>query len=257
VLRGLRSLLSLLTSIPVGGCSLEEAAKSFYAVPLVGALEGLALSACLYILRALGLAAEVAALTYVVAHVALTGGMHIDGFADYSDVLGSRLRGEAALSVLKDPRRGAYGVLSTAILVVASYALAGAVYRALSGFELVVLLVASYVSSAESLYVASAVGLNEPYQGLAREVTLRAKEPGSIVGNAAIFFLITLALAVAVGATRSPTVLARLLTVSLLALVVGWFVGRDANRRLGFVSGDVLGFCYEVCRVASLVVVAA
>lgn len=256
MLRGLRSLLSLLTSIPTGGGSLEEAAKSFYAVPLAGALEGLALSAYLYLLKTAGLAAEVAALTYVVAHVALTGGIHIDGFADYSDVLGSRLRGEMALSVLKDPRRGAYGVLSTAILITASYALAGVVYQALSEVELVALLAASYVSSAESLYVASAVGLNEPYQGLAREITLRAKEPGSIVRNIFVYSLTTLALGVTVGVTRSPTVLAKLITVSLLAPVVGWLVGRDANQRLGFVSGDVLGFCYEVCRVASLAVIA-
>jgi len=257
VLRGLRSLLSLLTSIPLGGGKLEDAARSFYAIPLVGVLEGLAVSTCLYLLGVLGLAAEVAALTYVVAHVVLTGGIHLDGFADYSDVLGSRLRGERALAVLKDPRRGAYGVLLTALLVTASYALAERVYLTLPGLELVALITASYTSSAESIYVAATVGVAEPYQGLAREVTLRAKELKSAVKNSSTYLLVVLVLALLVWATQPPAALAKLLAVSSLPLLVGWFVGRDANLRLGFVNGDVLGFCYEVCRVASLLVVAA
>jgi adenosylcobinamide-GDP ribazoletransferase len=251
LLRGLRSLLTLLTSIPLGGGSVEDAARSFYAVPLVGALEGIVLSAYLYLLRTLGVAAEVAALTYVVAHVALTGGIHLDGFADYSDVLGSRLRGDKAVAVLKDPRRGAYGVLLTATTVTASYALTERIYRVLPCPELVALLTLSYIASAESIYVASSAGRSEPYRGLARDFTLRAKEPGSVARNASLYLLAVLA--VALGVFEQ---LPRLLAVASLAPVVGYLVARDANLRLGFVNGDVLGFCFEVCRVLSLLVVA-
>jgi adenosylcobinamide-GDP ribazoletransferase len=251
LLKGFRSLLSLLTSIPLGGGNIEDAARSFYAVPVVGALEGLALSAYLCLLKTLGVAAEVAALTYVVAHIALTGGIHLDGLADYSDVLGSRLRGDEAIAVLKDPRRGAYGVLLTAILITASYALTERAYRVLPSLELVALLIPSYIASTEAMYVASAVGRNEPYQGLAREFTLRAKEPGSISRNAALYLL-----AVASIAPVGDVQLTRLLAIAFLAPIVGYLVARDANLRLGFVNGDVLGFCFEVCRVLSLLVVA-
>lgn len=246
---GLRSLLSLLTRIPVGGRSIEEAAGAFYLVPLVGALEGAIVAAALVALAWLNVNPVVASILANALHVLVTGGIHLDGFADYSDVVGSLKRGEQALNVLKDPRKGSFAIVATSLRVCSGLAAMSALVES-AGLRAAVSVVALYVASAEAMFVTCLFGGEEPYDGMAKLFSRRSKEVAPVVGNILCYSSLSALLAV-LGKDRGAPVLAL-----LSPLAVGLLVARDANKRLGFVNGDVLGFSYELTILVNLVLAA-
>ncbi len=80
--------------------------------PLVGVPVALALwgwyRLCGYL--ALGRLLTAAGLTML--PIAVTGGIHLDGFCDAADALASRQPREKKLEIMKDPRTGAFGVMA-------------------------------------------------------------------------------------------------------------------------------------------------
>ena len=231
---GLEDLLSLLTTIPARG-SREGAARWFFAVPVVGLLEGLVVSVVGIALKAWPL---VSATCMLVTHVILTGGMHLDGTADYADVIGSRKRGKEALMVLKDPRRGSFGVTAVVLVLLSRFS---SLYYLVSH---PLIIIASYVVGMEGAYIASAIGEVEPYEGMARLIELEARRPVNVCLN-----VITASLILAVILYVQPTAL-----LTLISLIVPVVVVADSNRRIGFVNGDVLGFVIELGEVSALLV---
>ncbi|MGQ9785882.1 MAG: adenosylcobinamide-GDP ribazoletransferase [Anaerolineae bacterium] len=59
----------------------------------------------------------------VVALVVLSGGLHLDGFADTCDGAGSRAPRERALAIMKDSRTGAFGVIGIVCLLLVKFSL--------------------------------------------------------------------------------------------------------------------------------------
>jgi adenosylcobinamide-GDP ribazoletransferase len=88
----------------------------------VGATLGLVLTVPL----ALGLLAGhplAGAFFYAVANIALTRGLHLDGFADVADAWGSLARGERFFAIMKDSRVGAFGGMALVVAVTGQVAL--------------------------------------------------------------------------------------------------------------------------------------
>ncbi|GAB7387051.1 adenosylcobinamide-GDP ribazoletransferase [Bacillaceae bacterium] len=122
--------LAFLTRIPVPWLrpSREawEASVAFY--PLVGLLLGTllwlaaVLATCLFPL-------SVAAVLTVIVWVYLTGGLHLDGWMDLADGLGSQRSGDEMLAVMKDSRAGAMGVIAAILLLMVKV---GATYEILA-----------------------------------------------------------------------------------------------------------------------------
>lgn len=250
LLRGLKSLISLLTRIPVGFQGVEEAAQYFYLVPLVGLVEGLAISLAVVAIRAICENGLMTSSLYLVAHLAVVGGMHLDGFADYFDVVGSQKRGASAIPILKDPRRGTFSIIAVVVNFLVSAASVSVLLESLeSGTTLVLYLVCAYLASSESMFLTCFLGWEEPYEGLAKSFSRYSKKRGSLLKNLATYALILLALQV----LWHSHVLA---IFALLPLATSLITSRDANGRIGFVNGDVLGFSYEISRVSALVIAA-
>lgn len=254
---GFRDLLAFMTGIPVGGGSVENAARSFFLIPLVGALEGALVALVLYSLELLGAGALVAGVAYLAAHVVLTGGLHLDGFADYADVLGSRLSGEQAVRVLKDPRRGSYSVVWLGSILIATVALTSVVLSAtaLKPWLYTPLFVSVYSASAESMYLVVSSGNREPYEGLAAAFKDSVGVETHLM-NALVYALTALAPAWLVFEAGGAGMGLAVALVLLLPLPASLVIAKDANSRLGFVNGDVAGFAYESLRVLSLAILA-
>jgi adenosylcobinamide-GDP ribazoletransferase len=231
-----RDLLALFTRLPVGSGSVEGAASSFYLVPLVGLVEGAIVSLVGVAISYLRLQLLAAALM-IAAHLAVTGGMHIEGLADYSDVLGSGLRGEGALKVLKDPRRGSFAVVAVVVALLVRFS--ALYYLAASP----VIIMASYISSLEASFIVARLGVEEPYEGMARPFTRSAKLAEQLRLNIIVYVALMAALAL-----FDPVSL-----VTALSLAAGLLVALDANSRLGFVNGDVIGTSIELGGLVALV----
>ncbi len=257
-------MLSLLTTLPVGYASLEEAATAFYLVPVVGLLEGLLVTITLYVVSTLYIDDLVMGGLYVVVHLLLTGGIHLDGFADYSDVIGSRASGSRAQAILKDPRRGSYAIAAMAVNMLLSLTSTSQLINLLargSGLEgflgLAAVMSFVYVISAESMFLVLSLTPPEPYEGIARLFSFTASRLNSKLYNITVYLatltLISLPLALTFGyQVSSLTMTSALLTQALLVMLIV----RDSRSRLGFANGDVAGFTFELTRVSSLTVLA-
>lgn len=92
------------------------------AFPLVGLACGAAWCAC----GVLPLPAAVRAAGFCLAPVLVTGGIHLDGYADTSDALSSCAGREKKLEILKDPHCGAFAVIRLCTYFAAYLALCAA-----------------------------------------------------------------------------------------------------------------------------------
>jgi adenosylcobinamide-GDP ribazoletransferase len=112
-LRYFLAAVQVLTRLPVPALRgfeeewLERGVKYF---PLTGALVGAACAGLLFASSKLW-GGTLPALLTVAAGIAITGGLHEDGFADFFDSMGGATR-EARLTIMKDSRLGTYGVLA-------------------------------------------------------------------------------------------------------------------------------------------------
>lgn len=115
---GFYAALLFLTRLPLPQVMLDEKkiASSIPFFPLAGASIGAILS-FIYFLGEKVLPLQVLSVLLTASWVVVTGGMHIDGFADTMDGIfcgGSR---DKKLSVMKDSRIGAYGTMGVVLLL--------------------------------------------------------------------------------------------------------------------------------------------
>ncbi|MEB3806219.1 MAG: adenosylcobinamide-GDP ribazoletransferase [Desulfurococcales archaeon] len=257
-LAGFRDLLAFMTGIPLGGGDIERAACAFPLIPFVGALEGLLASLALAVLAVFGVEGVLAGAFYLVVHLLVTGGIHLDGFSDYLDVLGSRLSGEGAVRVLKDPRKGSHAIVWIAATFILSAASAGEIASLASApgpcpVLCLAVFTAVYTASTEAMYMVLAVGPREPYMGLGglfKDYMDRADHAVNIAAYTITGLLLALA---ALHSTSSATIL---LVVLAAPFPISILAARDASHRLGFVNGDVAGFAYEATRTILLALAA-
>ncbi|PUA33989.1 MAG: hypothetical protein B7O98_00830 [Zestosphaera tikiterensis] len=246
VARGVRSLLSFLTTIPTGEGDIEAGAKVFYLVPLIGLFEGGVVGLVLNVLSVFELPTDMIAILCLVTHIAITGGIHMDGYCDYLDVIGSHKRGEEALKIMKDPRRGTFSVVILTLSLMANYISLNKLV-ALGVPELTLILIFVYVSAAESMYIIAVIGKEEPYMGLGHMFSKYAKSFKNVAINATLYSSVAFLLTVSYA-----KIFPQILTVLTLTIIVCLFSYRDSKHRLGFVTGDVMGFTYELLRTLSL-----
>jgi len=122
VLGGLVAAVRTLSVIPLPG---REAASMSAALPWF-AVVGAALGAILFGVSALasvptiGGWAEAGTLAVVIGGIVLTGGLHLDGLADWTDALGGATAGRR-LEIMKDPRVGAFGVLAVVAILLCKW----------------------------------------------------------------------------------------------------------------------------------------
>lgn len=240
-LRDLRGAASFLTRVPLGahGGTATDLGRAVVWFPVVGAAIG-AVGGLVYAVTLQVWPSFVSASLAVAAGVLLTGAFHEDGLADTADALGGSFDRESALRIFGDPRHGSYGVLAL-VLSVALRITTLASLAALAG--LIVMTVAHCVSRAAAVGVLGTVpaateeGLGATY---ARHITRRR-----VITAVAIGVIATIPLGV-----WSVAVIA-------VAILGAALVARLAVRRVGGITGDVLGAVQQVVEIATLLVAVA
>jgi adenosylcobinamide-GDP ribazoletransferase len=231
--------LSFLTILPLGrGLSPEEKSlgRSMAFFPLVGLVIGLLLASGDYLLSFLFPKPIVLWLTIGLLAF-LTGGLHLDGFADMMDGLGSRGSREKMLEVMRDSRIGAFGVIGLILLI-------GAKYLALAqipGPSLPHSLVLTAVMGRNSMVL---VCYRSPY---ARPGTGLARPFSENMGSREMLLSSAWALAVAFLFPGFRGLIA-FLGVGLFSLLYRFYF----MRRMGGVTGDILGASNELAEVLCL-----
>jgi adenosylcobinamide-GDP ribazoletransferase len=242
-LRALTAAVTLLTRVPLGkriAVDEHDVARSLAWLPLVGVALGGAVALTARLLE--GRLDDAPAAVLIVAAWALaTGAIHLDGLADSADSLGARTR-EQRLAIMRDPRLGSYGVLALVFVILLKVTLVAAVLA--RGHHLWLLAIPAVARAA-----ASAVSAGLPY----------AREQGTgaaMIGGGSRLERLAVALATALVVALACARLRGLLAVAAAALVA-IVVARLAQRRIGGLTGDVLGATIELAECAALVALLA
>jgi adenosylcobinamide-GDP ribazoletransferase len=241
-MRALVAAFAFLTRLPVWAGPLRDndlgRAVTFF--PMVGLVLGLVLTGLASLLVGV-LVPELTAVVLVAFLAAMTGGLHLDGFADVFDGLGGG-RGDRKrmLEIMRDSHIGAHGAAALVLLLLAKVLAIGHV---LERHDLLTLLAFPAIGrwavtpAIVLLPYARAEGLGRAFNGEAR--------PIQIVGSTAILGLMILALG------------SRLLLPAASALVLVMLFSLWMRRRLGGLTGDVYGAAIELGEVTMLAVAGA
>jgi adenosylcobinamide-GDP ribazoletransferase len=213
-----------------------DLAASVTMFPVVGLLVGL-FGALVYAAAAtLGLPPLLAAVLAIAALAWATGAMHEDGLADLADGLGGATRAQR-LEIMRDPRVGSFGVIA---LLLALLARAGALAALAGPAEVAAALVAAATWSRALLPPALLALPRARIDGLAAQAG--RPHPARVAAAAAIAILTALML-------LPPLVAVIAIVVAALA---GAMPALMAFRRLGGITGDVLGAIQQVAEIAFL-----
>ena len=251
---GLRLALTTLTVLPVRGPSRLDratAGRAMLLAPLVGLLLGLPLAGVLAAVDRLTAGPPLLACALVVAlHALLTRGLHLDGLADLADGLGSYGDPERARAVMKAPDVGALGaaalVLVPAVQVAALLACTAAGRGPLAVVLAVVTARTAVTAACSGVPAATATGLGALVAGtVPRGAALAVGAVTAATGTAA---------ATAGDASAAGLVLPAAAVVT--GLLAASALRRHAVRRVGGITGDVLGALVEVTTAVVLVVLA-
>lgn len=198
---------------------------------------------------AMTLSAIFGGVLFVVAGALGTRGLHLDGLADTADGFASLRRGPEALSVMRDPRLGALGVLTLVLILLVQSIAVAAILQQTGWPETLIVLTAVGILSRAPLPWLVRRGSPAADDGLGRVVV------GTVTSLQAAFTgILATGVAIAMVATSSPiTALGAALAVWIVA--VG--VRRSGIRRLHVVTGDLLGAAVEFSFVAGVLVIAS
>jgi adenosylcobinamide-GDP ribazoletransferase len=241
--RAFAAAVSLLTRVPVGSrvhIGESDVARSLAWLPLVGTALGCALA-----LGARALEGRLddgpAAVLLVAGWAVATGAIHLDGLADSADALGGSDR-ERRLAIMRDAQIGSFGALALVLVVALKISLVAAIL--VRGHDLWLIAVPTVGRLA-----ASGLSAALPY----------AREHGTgaaLVGGGWRVERLAVALATALIVALLFAHLRGLLAVAAAALVA-LAVGRLAVRRIGGITGDVLGAAIELAECAALLALVA
>lgn len=188
---------------------------------------------------------------------ALTRGMHLDGLADTADGLGSGRPPAAALEVMRRGDVGPFGVVTLVVALLLQVTALGALVEAGQGFASVAL---ALVLSRLVLPVLCSRGVPAARPDGLGHIVAGTVGRGRLALSVLLVVLPMLLVAVAVAGygpdalgTRSVAVAA---VAATLAVGAAGLLARRAVRRLGGVTGDVLGAGVEVAFTTVLVVLA-
>ncbi|WP_231331158.1 adenosylcobinamide-GDP ribazoletransferase [Actinomadura graeca] len=250
---GLRLAVTFLTIVPLpagGGAERvdrEAARAAMLLAPAVGLITGGAAALVLLAGDALGLSPLLRAALAVAVTAVLTRALHLDGLADLADGLGSGRPAAEALTIMKRSDIGPFGVVTLVLVLLAQVAALASAPHAVTA-----VLVAA-VTGRLALPWACRAAVPP-----ARPGGLGALVAGTVPVRAALAVTAVAILAAALagaaaggtgGGVRSAAAVVAGLAASALLL-------RHAVRRLGGVTGDVLGALVECAATAALVTLA-
>ncbi|MDN3015269.1 adenosylcobinamide-GDP ribazoletransferase [Paenibacillus sp. BSR1-1] len=241
MLKGFLINLQFFTSIPVPleiPMDKDYLKKSVQSFPLLGLFQGGIYTILIYICLEWTPFSQLAiALLIWLATILLTGGIHLDGWMDASDAFFSYRDSEKRLEIMKDPRTGAFGVLSVIILLTCRFIFIYEIAKNIQLLSYILIMAIPFLSKsvmgALLLTVKSArkEGLGSLFQSAATPKTLWVYP----------VYIASYLLAVMVWAQSI-----QLLSILIIVALGCFFFSRYKSEKwFGGITGDVLGAAVE------------
>jgi adenosylcobinamide-GDP ribazoletransferase len=241
-IKGLIMSIQFFTSIPIpyevpmDRDHIEKAIKTF---PLLGLMQGMFYAFLLYgLIQWTPLSPLAAAFFVWLALIVLTGGIHLDGWMDASDAFFSYRDRQKRLEIMKDPRVGAFGVLSVMVLLSARFLFIYEISLRAFDATFVLIILIPYLSKSVmgilliKVRAAKEEGLGTLFKRAATQHTLWIYPVYMVLVLGGILLLYPVA-------TSGVLLLMGMTILSLL------FAARKVVKWFGGITGDVIGASVE------------
>jgi len=240
---GFVTAVRTLSMLPIVGQDAESMASSIPWFPVVGAILGLLVYALGFAISyvAKGVWPECAGFAAVLAGAYLTRGFHLDGLSDWADGYGSISDRQKILDIMKDSRVGVFGVLALILILLGKWIAITRLFR----YDAGIWIVPAYIISRSSITdLIVRLPYARPGGGTASSVVTDSK-PIHRYAALSLGVIITAALFGPIG-----------LILFAVGLMVTLIFGRSCMRRLGGVTGDLLGANTELVETLMLFIAA-
>lgn len=243
VLRSIALALSCFSIIPVPQVEWNEQnmRHMMCAFPLVGVVIGLLIALWAWLGQSFQFGVLLMAGGFTLIPIIVSGGIHMDGFADVVDAQSSNAEPERKRQILKDPHAGAFATIGVGCYLIAYFALA-------SELQLewcwVIILALIPVLSRISSGLAVLLFPRNASQGMLSAFKESAQTRADIVALLVMYVVCAAAMLL-----QAPLV--------ALAVIVGQLVcffglRLFANSQFGGMSGDLSGFYLQVAELVML-----
>mgnify|MGYP000857584167 FL=1 len=238
MIRSLILMFQFMTRLPIPieiEMDKETISKGIIFLPLVGMVVG-AISWVVYYLLSF-INTDIAALGAVIANVAATGGLHIDGLSDTCDGFFSARSRERILEIMKDSRVGTFGVIAIVMTLLAKYTL-------ISNLPQDMIFSALILASGASRFAASFL------------ITFgKSARPGGLgdmfsSSSSKAYFWLSAGIFSAIGIILGGWAFIKSLVV---ILAFGLLLMRRSYRIIGGLTGDVYGAAIEISDILGLI----
>lgn len=228
--------LQFLTILPVRIQVVEEKdfGKSLIYFPLVGAIIGVLLISALFIFGSF--LPLVTAALILATSIIITGGVHLDGFADTCDGFFGFKSKEETLRIMRDSRVGTMGVIGVVCLLLLKFAILTGIPKETLWKSLIMMAVFARWTQG----LACLISNYARSEGKAKYFIEYAEPKGIIIGG-----LFTLALFLMLMKLKGL-----ILFIALLALVF-LFISY-IKRKIGGMTGDTIGATNEIAEILIL-----
>ncbi len=230
-----------LTAIPLKIKDADEnklaSAAAYF--PLVGLIIGLILLGINFIISMLSFPSFTLSVILIIALIAITGGMHLDGLTDTADAFLSGKPKDEMLEIMRDPHIGVMGVLSVGSIILLKISLLATLQEPLKIIALLLMCLLSRWAVVLAMFLF-------PY---ARR---EGKAKIFIEGMTQRIFVLSLisALVFAFAIWQIRGLFALLMTAGFVYLF-----GKLSERKIGGITGDTLGAMIELTEVVILLTV--
>jgi len=249
----MRDLISFLTQIPVGkDIKIEAVTAQSYLFPVVSLVIGVPVALVAFLAFGyLGAAPEIAALLTLLALYLITGLIHLDGLSDFFDGLMAPGSKRDKVRAMKDHNMGVAGLCATFFVLLlslfaietigADLAAAAFGFNFISFYTFASAFIIAEVSAKLSMNTCMVLGKRfDGHEGLGA-LFIRSSSPRKYLAA------LLSALLIAFFFTASVRFL-----IVLTGIVIAFLVSSIAKKKLGVMSGDVMGASNELARSATL-----
>lgn len=212
----------------------EDFGRSLVYFPIVGLLLGLFLSGVAYISASLPPLAASALI--LAAWMVITGGIHLDGFADTCDGFYGNRRKEDILKIMRDSRIGTMGAAGVVLLLLFKFAMLSSIRPE----DLWKVLIMTTAFARWSQVFACSTSKYARDEGKAKYFIEYARKTDMFMG--ALFILIL---------NWFLTGIKGVILFALLAATIFLFI-QYAKRKIGGMTGDTVGATNEIAEAAAL-----
>jgi len=230
-MRKLLIAISFFTRIPIklNDVSNEEFYGSMILIPFVGLFIGILLYGASLLVSLIHFV-QLQAVLMIITYIWITGGLHLDGFADTTDGLFSARDHDKMMEIMKDSRLGSFGAIGLILLLLTNWMCYTIILPQYSAALLIIPVFGRVASTMSTCFSTYAPGGG----GLGKSIVEMTKPHHFILYLAGLLVLSLVVLGV-------PGLVA-----ATLSFIPAFVLMKTLQHRIGGMTGDTIGMTIEL-----------